>query len=167
MSFSRACRRRCYWLLLFCATLCAGQQAKDPVRVWEDSTVIPTSVEGLPDLNPPFDLFNTTWRSTRGVSPILRFCNIAAGCMDRAAPGGSAMKVRLSLLVLPLGLALVRTSSFADSGWFWQNPLPQGNTLTSVVVLNSQTVVAVGGRGTIIRSMDADILIGLNLSGYQ
>ena len=60
MSFSRACRRRCYWLLLFCATLCAGQQAKDPVRVWEDSTVIPTSVEGLPDPNPPFDLFNTT-----------------------------------------------------------------------------------------------------------
>ena len=60
MSFRRACRRRCYWLLLLCASFCAGQQAKDPVRVWEDSTVIPTSVEGLPDPNPPFDLFNTT-----------------------------------------------------------------------------------------------------------
>src|SRR5712671_103940 len=26
-----------------------------PVRVWEDSMTIPTSEEGLPDPNPPFD----------------------------------------------------------------------------------------------------------------
>ncbi len=30
-----------------------------PVRVWEDSMTIPTSDEGLPDPNPPFDFFNT------------------------------------------------------------------------------------------------------------
>src|SRR2546427_12698655 len=30
-----------------------------PVRVWQDSKIIPTSEEGLPDPNPPFDLFNT------------------------------------------------------------------------------------------------------------
>jgi tetratricopeptide (TPR) repeat protein len=29
-----------------------------PVRVWEDSMTIPTSEEGLPDPNPPFDFFN-------------------------------------------------------------------------------------------------------------
>ena len=29
------------------------------VRVWEDSMTIPTSEEGLPDPNPPFDFFNT------------------------------------------------------------------------------------------------------------
>jgi tetratricopeptide (TPR) repeat protein len=29
------------------------------VRLWEDSMVIPTSEEGPPDPNPPFDLFNT------------------------------------------------------------------------------------------------------------
>src|SRR2546430_16579081 len=29
------------------------------VRLWEDSMVIPTSEEGLPDPNQPFDLFNT------------------------------------------------------------------------------------------------------------
>src|SRR5437016_10356763 len=29
-----------------------------PVRVWEDSKPILTSEEGLPDPNPPFDLFN-------------------------------------------------------------------------------------------------------------
>jgi tetratricopeptide (TPR) repeat protein len=34
--------------------------AQSPVQVWEDFMVIPTSVEGLPDPNPPFDLFNTT-----------------------------------------------------------------------------------------------------------
>jgi hypothetical protein len=28
------------------------------VRFWEDSTIIPTSEEGLPDPNPPFDFFN-------------------------------------------------------------------------------------------------------------
>jgi tetratricopeptide (TPR) repeat protein len=27
--------------------------------MWEDSRIIPTSVEGIPDPNPPFDLFNT------------------------------------------------------------------------------------------------------------
>jgi len=30
-----------------------------PVRVWEESMTIPTSEEGLPDPNPPFDFFNT------------------------------------------------------------------------------------------------------------
>jgi tetratricopeptide (TPR) repeat protein len=29
-----------------------------PVRVWQDSMTIPTSEEGLPDPNPPFDFFN-------------------------------------------------------------------------------------------------------------
>ena len=30
---------------------------KECVRLWEDSTIMPTSEEGLPDLNPPFDPF--------------------------------------------------------------------------------------------------------------
>src|SRR5205809_369483 len=33
-----------------------------PVRFWEDSKIIPTSEEGLPDPNPPFDLFTTSGR---------------------------------------------------------------------------------------------------------
>jgi tetratricopeptide (TPR) repeat protein len=37
----------------------AGQRRAKPVRVWEDSTTIPTSEEGQPDPNPPFDFFNT------------------------------------------------------------------------------------------------------------
>jgi photosystem II stability/assembly factor-like uncharacterized protein len=41
----------------------------------------------------------------------------------------------------------------AQSGWFWQNPLPQGD-LRSVFEPNPLTVVAVGDAGTIIRSND-------------
>ena len=59
MRLRRACPRGCYWLFFLCATLCVAQQAEVPVRMWEDSRIIPTSVEGIPDPNPPFDLFNT------------------------------------------------------------------------------------------------------------
>ncbi len=45
------------------------------------------------------------------------------------------MKIFLRLLVLLVGVAGVRTSSFAQSGWFWQNPLPTGNTLLAGVTL--------------------------------
>ncbi len=34
-----------------------AQEAPAPVRVWEDVMSLPTSAEGLPDPNPPFDLF--------------------------------------------------------------------------------------------------------------
>lgn len=37
-------------------------KAAQPVRFWEDSKVIPASEEGLPDPNPPFDLFTTSGR---------------------------------------------------------------------------------------------------------
>ncbi len=52
----------CYLIYFFSASFCcAGQDiAKTPVRIWEDSTMIPTSVEGFPDPNSPFDFFNTT-----------------------------------------------------------------------------------------------------------
>lgn len=47
--------------LFLCSGEIAAQNASrqsPPVRVWEDTRVIPTSEEGLPDPNPPFDLFN-------------------------------------------------------------------------------------------------------------
>src|SRR6266852_519588 len=48
-------------VLTSCAWAWAGSASKStsPVRVWEDSITIPTSEEGLPDPNPPFDLFTT------------------------------------------------------------------------------------------------------------
>ncbi len=46
------------------------------------------------------------------------------------------------------------SASFAQSGWFWQNPLPQGNHLRAVAVSDSQIATAVGDYGTILRTSD-------------
>lgn len=46
---------------------------------------------------------------------------------------------------------------FSQTGWQWNNPLPQGNTLREVMFIDSVTVVAVGEGGTIVRSSDAGI----------
>jgi photosystem II stability/assembly factor-like uncharacterized protein len=40
------------------------------------------------------------------------------------------------------------------SGWFWQNPLPQGATLLAVHFVNATTGTAVGESGTILRTTD-------------
>ena len=50
-------------------------------------------------------------------------------------------------------LALLFLMSFSvKAQWFWQNPLPQGNTLNSVDFINSNTGWAVGGYGTILKT---------------
>ena len=41
--------------------------------------------------------------------------------------------------------------------WFWQHPLPQGNDLKDVWVLNQNTVFAVGDKGTLLRSTNAGV----------
>jgi hypothetical protein len=50
-------------------------------------------------------------------------------------------------------LAVVSVLS-ADSGWIWQNPLPQGNDLWKTAAVTSNVVVAVGLAGTILRTSD-------------
>ena len=47
-------------LLLNCGVAWSGAAGGStmPVRVWQDSMTLPTSEEGLPDPNPPFDFFN-------------------------------------------------------------------------------------------------------------
>ena len=40
----------------------------------------------------------------------------------------------------------------AQSGWYWQNPLPQGYTLYGVFFTDANTGTAVGEYGTIIRT---------------
>ena len=42
----------------------------------------------------------------------------------------------------------------AQSGWTWQNPLPQGNTLYAVHMIDSNTAIAFGAVGTVIRTTD-------------
>ena len=43
----------------------------------------------------------------------------------------------------------------AASGWSWQNPQPEGNVLTDVKFLSSSVAVAVGGLGSVMRTIDA------------
>ncbi len=59
------------------------------------------------------------------------------------------MKTFLQSLLLFL---LVSQICFAQ--WFWQNPLPQGNTLYDVYVFDENNAIAVGEAGTLIRTTD-------------
>jgi hypothetical protein len=67
------------------------------------------------------------------------------------------MKVLLQALVLFFAMTGFRTSSFGDSGWQWQNPLPQGNYLYAVATPDLTTVVAAGDFGTILSTIDGGI----------
>ncbi|HEY5499613.1 MAG TPA: YCF48-related protein [Bacteroidales bacterium] len=42
----------------------------------------------------------------------------------------------------------------AQTGWFWQNPLPQGNSLYGVEFISSTEGWAVGANGTILKTSD-------------
>ena len=44
---------------------------------------------------------------------------------------------------------------FAQETWVWQNPLPQGNVLHDVFVIDQSTAVAVGENGTFLKTTDA------------
>ena len=53
------------------------------------------------------------------------------------------------------------------TGWFWQNPLPQGNTLTGVKIVGPHSVVAVGYSGSIIHSDDDGATWSVIKSGIE
>ncbi|HSW54624.1 MAG TPA: YCF48-related protein [Ignavibacteriaceae bacterium] len=57
--------------------------------------------------------------------------------------------LKISLLVFILSITMP-----AQEGWFWQNPLPQGNNLESICSADSNTLFAVGWYGIIIKSTD-------------
>jgi photosystem II stability/assembly factor-like uncharacterized protein len=54
--------------------------------------------------------------------------------------------------VLLAKLLLYQYLSFAQLGWYWQNPLPQGNMLLGVSFTDANTGTAVGRYGTILRT---------------
>ena len=64
------------------------------------------------------------------------------------------MQNKISILII-LILFTVTSDSFSQSGWFWQNPLPQGNNLNCVTFVNSQTGFAVGNFGTISKTTNS------------
>jgi len=79
-------------------------------------------------------------------------------------PATRRRRSALALLALALALALATLAalpagalafiSTGDGGWFWQNPLPQGNDLTSVTFTDSSHGWAVGEAGTILATSD-------------
>ena len=60
-------------------------------------------------------------------------------------------KIILVLLLLTFKLGIAQT------GWFWQNPTPQGADLNDVVYLNSTTIIAVGQGSTFLKSTDSGL----------
>jgi len=52
-------------------------------------------------------------------------------------------------------ILLIGGSSYAQSGWFWQNPLPQGNTLYDVEFIGNGIAIACGDAGTILRTTNS------------
>jgi len=49
-------------------------------------------------------------------------------------------------------LVLIHDKLVAQDGWFWQKPLPQGNSLSAVKVFDENTAIVVGSAGTIMKT---------------
>ncbi|MEK6756184.1 MAG: YCF48-related protein, partial [Bacteroidota bacterium] len=60
------------------------------------------------------------------------------------------MRTLILLSLFVVGLEI----TFAQDGWFWQNPLPQGNNLRGVSFTDANTGTVVGWNGTILRTTD-------------
>jgi len=56
-----------------------------------------------------------------------------------------------------LFILLFVTNNYSQDEWFWQNPLPQGNSLFNVQFVDSTMAYAVGEAGTIMKTIDAGI----------
>lgn len=59
------------------------------------------------------------------------------------------------LYIITILLFITASISYSQSGWFWQNPLPQGNDLNCIKFLDVNTGWAVGKKGTIIKTTDS------------
>lgn len=73
--------------------------------------------------------------------------------------------VRISAVVLTIAQPL----RAQVTSWQWLNPLPQGNSLSKVQMLDASNIVAVGLGGAVIRSTDggADWLVADNVNGVK
>ena len=66
-----------------------------------------------------------------------------------------AVQSVLIILVILGGLVLGNRAAEAQAcssdNWCWQNPLPQGNTINDIWMLNASFAIAVGPDGTILQ----------------
>ena len=67
--------------------------------------------------------------------------------------------------ILLLLTFLLVTSIQLTAQWFWQNPLPQGNTLYDLKFISSQLGWTVGDGGTILKTIDGGTTWMLQESG--
>jgi hypothetical protein len=51
---------------------------------------------------------------------------------------------------------ILYSSTIYSQGWFWQNPLPQGNHLYDIFVFDENTAIAVGHSSTVIKPQTAE-----------
>ena len=59
-------------------------------------------------------------------------------------------------LLIILNFSLFIFNCFAQSGWYWQNPYPQGNEIYSINFVSDEGW-AVGGAGTALLTTDGGI----------
>jgi len=70
-----------------------------------------------------------------------------------------------NIALLFTAFVLIQFTTLAQQGWFWQNPLPQNNTLRSVDFVNELTGWAVGDVKTILRTTDGGTTWKIQSSG--
>jgi photosystem II stability/assembly factor-like uncharacterized protein len=65
-----------------------------------------------------------------------------------------------SALLIPIGwaLAAISTAPVGQRNWYWQNPVPQGNTLVASAVSGAGDAWAVVGAGVILHSSDGGLV---------
>ena len=59
------------------------------------------------------------------------------------------------LILLFVAFLFFQLTAIAQDGWFWQNPLPQGNSLKDIYVFDENTAIAVGNAGTVMKTTDS------------
>ena len=52
------------------------------------------------------------------------------------------------------GVSALPNATLSYSQWVWKNPLPQGNDLSGVGIIDANTMVAVGDAGTVMKTND-------------
>jgi hypothetical protein len=86
----------------------------------------------------------------------------STSCPDKSGKSRTAGKKLLQtlfffLVVTQICFAQPVSQSVSQGGWYWQNPLPTGQTLKDVHVFDENTKIAVGKAGTIIKTTDGGI----------
>ena len=62
-----------------------------------------------------------------------------------------------NIFLLFIAILFLQFTSLAQQGWFWQNPLPQGNPLYGVSFTDANNGTAVGWDGAILRKTNGGV----------